>query len=40
MNIDPKNKKLVSVLAGIAAIIILIAIWDKWNLISFQRKYL
>lgn len=29
MNIDPKNKKLVSVLAGIAAIIILIAIWDK-----------
>ena len=31
MNIEPQNKKLVSVLAGIAAIIILIAIWDKWN---------
>ena len=32
MNIDPKlTKKIVSALAGIIAIIILIAIWDEWN---------
>ena len=32
MNIDPRRKKkLVSALVGIIAIIILIAVWDKWN---------
>ena len=32
MNIDPKlTKKIASALAGIIAIIILIAIWDEWN---------
>ncbi len=34
---DPKHKKeLVSVLAAIAAILILIAIWDKWNEIWYH----
>lgn len=37
MNIDPKHtKKLISVLVGIIAIIILIAIWDQWNEIWYH----
>lgn len=37
MNTDPKHtKKLVSVLVGIIEIIILIAIWDKWNEIWYH----
>lgn len=37
MNIDPKlTKKIASALAGIIAIIILIAIWDEWNEIWYH----
>ena len=37
MNIDPKlTKKIASALAGIIAIIILIAIWDQWNEIWYH----